>query len=286
MYKTTAKDTPRNYYMNSRPESEFTKVECLLAHGANKFIDRNKIALYAKYHDKRNQGAVILFLYKVAGASELFCRETFLTKDELEISSNLAFLNRTDWENAKTDTQKMGCIIEGLEMEDKYCDLAAAHRILTSLNGKNVLPLHSSAFQEAKMYWHTYPDQLVFLCYEYPIQPKALFWRNGARDIASKLVAPYCSFAIDSSLLNQKPNNSDCFVVTATFDDPDGVTIIDKYRNFRDVYLKKNFIGSILVYCYYIVGPHLASVIRSSQLLKSISKKVLTFIANFLPKQD
>lgn len=253
--------------MNRPPDSQFKYYgQSLLEVLVKKYIDENSLDFYTRYHDKRTEGAVILF-FKDGNIYQ----QRFLTKDEIAISADFTVVNDNGWEDATNDSERVSFLMEGLNL-----DFLEACNLLSLFQNKNILSLHSNAFQDAKMYWNNYPDKLVVMSYSYPISRNAKFWDNKT--------SRYFICAIDSSLLNQKSNNSDCFVVTATFDDPDGVTIIDKYRNFRDVYLKKNFIGSILVYCYYIVGPHLASVIRSSQLLKSISKKVLTFIANFLPK--
>jgi hypothetical protein len=81
-------------------------------------------------------------------------------------------------------------------------------------------------------------------------------------------------------------SQSDCFVVTATFDTPDAIFVIDRYRNFRDRYLLRNFVGIGLVRSYYLIGPHLANLVKTNLLLKSISKKLLLFILIFLPDLD
>jgi hypothetical protein len=78
-------------------------------------------------------------------------------------------------------------------------------------------------------------------------------------------------------------STSDCFVVTATFELEDQSDVINRYRDFRDKHLMTNATGKLLVNFYYIIGPHLANLIRSHSRLKLFSKKILLYILKFLP---
>ena len=78
-------------------------------------------------------------------------------------------------------------------------------------------------------------------------------------------------------------STSDCFVVTATFELEDSSFVINRYRYFRDKYLMTNATGKLLVNFYYIIGPHLANLIRSQPRLKLFSKNILLRILKFLP---
>jgi hypothetical protein len=131
----------------------------------------------------------------------------------------------------------------------------------TEIMNSYILPVN--AYEEATEYWSKFPNQLVFMSWFYPVEPYVRF----------------NVYALGSS-------QSDCFVVTATFDTPDAIFVIDRYRNFRDRYLLRNFVGIGLVRSYYLIGPHLANLVKTNLLLKSISKKLLLFILIFLPDLD
>lgn len=91
-------------------------------------------------------------------------------------------------------------------------------------------------------------------------------------------------FNPDFSVCTIAPQSiSDCFVVTATFELEDSSFVINRYRDFRDTYLMTNATGKLLVNFYYIIGPHLANLIRSQPRLKLFSKKILLYIFKFLP---
>jgi hypothetical protein len=69
---------PEDYHTD-RPEFKYSG-HGLLEISVNKYIDQNKLALYTRYHDKRTEGAVILF-FTISSLS--LYKEIFLTKDEL-----------------------------------------------------------------------------------------------------------------------------------------------------------------------------------------------------------
>jgi hypothetical protein len=79
-----------------------------------------------------------------------------------------------------------------------------------------------------------------------------------------------------------KQEKSDCFVVTATYGTPHAKEVI-RYRNFRDNYLRKFFLGRILIRIYESVGPYLAQLVTRSAYVKSISSFTLGWLSNFLP---
>lgn len=148
----------------------------------------------------------------------------------------------------------------------------------TEIRTSPILP--DNAYEEANGYWSKFSNQLVFMSWFYPV----------SRDVSFNV------YALGTILVKITPNQgaqgaqvtseSDCFVVTATFDTPDAIFVVDRYRSFRDRYLLKNFLGIGLVRSYYLIGPHLANLVKSNLLLKSISKKLLLFVLRFLPDLD
>ena len=148
----------------------------------------------------------------------------------------------------------------------------------TEIMNSSILP--DNAYEEANEYWSKFSILLVFMSWFYPV----------SRDVSFNV------YALGTVLVKVNPNQgvqgaqvaseSDCFVVTATFDTPDAIFVVDRYRSFRDRYLLKNFLGIGLVRSYYLIGPHLANLVKSNLLLKSISKKLLLFVLRFLPDLD
>lgn len=148
----------------------------------------------------------------------------------------------------------------------------------TEIMNSSILP--DNAYEEANEYWSKFSILLVFMSWFYPV----------SRDVSFNV------YALGTVLVKVTPNQgvqgaqvaseSDCFVVTATFDTPDAIFVVDRYRSFRDRYLLKNFLGIGLVRSYYLIGPHLANLVKTNLLLKSISKKLLLFILVFLPDLD
>ena len=148
----------------------------------------------------------------------------------------------------------------------------------TEIMNSSILP--DNAYEEANEYWSKFSILLVFMSWFYPV----------SRDVSFNV------YALGTVLVKVTPNQgvqgaqvaseSDCFVVTATFDTPDAIFVVDRYRSFRDHYLLKNFLGIGLVRSYYLIGPHLANLVKTNLLLKSIAKKLLLFILIFLPDLD
>jgi hypothetical protein len=74
-----------------------------------------------------------------------------------------------------------------------------------------------------------------------------------------------------------KASNSRCFVVTASFNDPEHPTVL-AYRAYRDEVLMRSAWGRGLIHIYYRVGPICAEFIHSSELLQSASRVCLSFL--------
>jgi hypothetical protein len=151
----------------------------------------------------------------------------------------------------------------------------------TEIMNSYILPVN--AYEEANEYWSKFPNQLVFMSWFYPVEPYVRFnvYALGSSQWVLVKVTPNQGVQGE-----QVASESDCFVVTATFDTPDAIFVVDRYRSFRDRYLLKNFLGIGLVRSYYLIGPHLANLVKTNLLLKSISKKLLLFILVFLPDLD
>lgn len=121
--------------------------------------------------------------------------------------------------------------------------------------------LPPNTYNVATRYLSSHPDQLIVLTWFYPM-----------------------GFYPDFSVCTIVPQStSDCFVVTATFELEESSFVINRYRDFRDKYLITNVTGRLFVNFYYIIGPHLANLIRSQPRLKIFSKKILLHIFKFLP---
>ncbi|AJR04689.1 CFI-box-CTERM domain-containing protein [Siansivirga zeaxanthinifaciens] len=65
-------------------------------------------------------------------------------------------------------------------------------------------------------------------------------------------------------------SSSQCFVVTATMNDPDH-PIVNDFRLYRDRYLLNSKAGFNFVKFYYQIGPYFASLINKSETLRKIS---------------
>jgi len=83
---------------------------------------------------------------------------------------------------------------------------------------------------------------------------------------------------------NLSNNDSDCFVVTATYGDPlfEEVQI---FRKFRDLKIKNSFLGRKFIGVYWIIGPILANSVRKNILIKKISIRLLNIILHFIKQK-
>ncbi|AFY83371.1 hypothetical protein Oscil6304_3816 [Oscillatoria acuminata PCC 6304] len=77
-------------------------------------------------------------------------------------------------------------------------------------------------------------------------------------------------------------SSNDCFIATATFGTPYAPEV-NRYRRFRDEYLRKTFLGTEFIRAYYYVAPALAKVIRNNPKLKKIMVILLTKLSKLLP---
>jgi hypothetical protein len=77
-------------------------------------------------------------------------------------------------------------------------------------------------------------------------------------------------------------SSNDCFIATATFGTPYAPEV-NRYRRFRDEYLRKTFLGTAFICAYYYVAPSLAKVIRNNPKLKKMMAMLLTKLSKLLP---
>ena len=75
---------------------------------------------------------------------------------------------------------------------------------------------------------------------------------------------------IKSKNESNNKTNSNCFIITATMNDPCH-PIVDEFRAYRDSKLLTNIVGKAFVSCYYKVGPYAALLISKSLLLRKLS---------------
>jgi len=119
----------------------------------------------------------------------------------------------------------------------------------------------SNTCDAATQYLSKSPGQLIVITWIYPVGFNPNFY--------------ICTIA--------SQNVGDCFIVTATFELENSSFVISRYRDFRDKYLMTNAIGKLLINFYYLIGPHLANLIRSQPRLKLFSNKILLYILKFFP---
>lgn len=95
---------------------------------------------------------------------------------------------------------------------------------------------------------------------------------------------PVQSSTYTSSSSSASSSSGDCFVVTATYGSVNAPEVY-KYRNFRDQYLQKHWLGRLFVRVYYRpVGPFLASIVKVFPPIKKVSCSFLEFGLKHLPK--
>jgi len=73
---------------------------------------------------------------------------------------------------------------------------------------------------------------------------------------------------------NKTSEKQSCFVATAVYGDQDHPQV-QKLRNFRDAKLSRTLVGRHFIKFYYVVGPTLSLLPRSSKLTKSILRHIL-----------
>lgn len=72
-----------------------------------------------------------------------------------------------------------------------------------------------------------------------------------------------------------------CFIATVAFESGEAPEVVF-LREFRDDILLKCLAGRTLVDAYYMLSPPLAGVISHSQVLKRLSRMVLSHFVRFL----
>ncbi len=88
-------------------------------------------------------------------------------------------------------------------------------------------------------------------------------------------VAKNSSTPADIKKIAEKaPNNSSCFIATATYGTSNANEVII-LRTFRDNKLVDNIWGKLFVKCYYKYSPSIANIISKSEWLKTIIRKIL-----------
>jgi len=80
------------------------------------------------------------------------------------------------------------------------------------------------------------------------------------------------AFGSGSSTANT--GKSDCFIATVCYGGND-VYKIKILRNLRDSYLRKTHDGRTFIGFYYAIGPYIADVLRESETLKEIARKII-----------
>lgn len=75
--------------------------------------------------------------------------------------------------------------------------------------------------------------------------------------------------------------SSSCFIATAVYGSPCSSEVI-RLRQFRDIYLRRNFFGRWFIFLYYKYGPYLADHIKNALIIKNLIKKVLNIFINSL----
>lgn len=106
---------------------------------------------------------------------------------------------------------------------------------------------------------------------------------------------PYCQKALhgderwcnhcenDISKHMFKHDKPKCFIATAAFGSP-FIYEVQVLRNFRDEKLDNNLLGRLFIKSYYKLSPPIANVIEKNNLLKNLTKKILSPIVKIILK--
>jgi hypothetical protein len=76
-----------------------------------------------------------------------------------------------------------------------------------------------------------------------------------------------------------------CFIATVAFDSGLASEVV-ALRRFRDRSLMTSSLGRGLVRSYYFISPPLAAILSKSPLLKAVTRRVLRFLVNLLPRNS
>jgi tetratricopeptide (TPR) repeat protein len=80
-----------------------------------------------------------------------------------------------------------------------------------------------------------------------------------------------------------KKDQEGCFIATAAYGDYDNSYVLI-FRNYRDDVLKKRYLGRIFISLYYKISPPIAVLIKRSEILKKITRKILLPLSSILNK--
>lgn len=97
-----------------------------------------------------------------------------------------------------------------------------------------------------------------------------LFYSNATKLGLMKAKEEVEKIALENNIEIQK--DSKCFIATAAYGSPLAQEVII-LKNFRDNVLLKSFAGKLFVYTYYIISPPIASMVKKSDFLKTITLK-------------
>jgi hypothetical protein len=122
-------------------------------------------------------------------------------------------------------------------------------------------------FQKAN-YWSSEPQSATFAYYfSFELGRSAYWGKTGYMKI--RLVKTI-SAGNAKVVKPQKSSQKQCFVITATMQDPKH-PIVEEFRMFRDTYLNTNALGRKAVRLYYVLGPFLAAIIDQNKVLRKLS---------------
>ena len=79
------------------------------------------------------------------------------------------------------------------------------------------------------------------------------------------------------------PSKKACFIATATYGDISHPNV-DFLRQYRDQVLDKYWIGRRFITVYYLIGPYLASPVKYSKKINTVTKLILDLLVNYLKK--
>lgn len=109
------------------------------------------------------------------------------------------------------------------------------------------------------------------MCGRRPIDGKYTFTSGSNRDIKFSICKGCYRIGNQNSL---NPDNKEgCFIATLCYGDYNSKEVI-MFRNYRDTYLNKSFIGRIFIITYYLISPMIVRIIANHDFL-------IQFIKNY-----
>lgn len=82
---------------------------------------------------------------------------------------------------------------------------------------------------------------------------------------------------------SSRDNQEGCFIATAAYGDYDNSYVLI-FRNYRDNVLKKRYLGRLFIVIYYKISPSIAMLIKKSEIMKNITRKILLPLSSILNK--